>query len=316
MSWKFLVYFAVCAVVVSAIGAAYLFGAVSYHRGIWPMPNLRALKQTVSPFVPANGEVTDELGRLVGYKEKREVRCPAQTNRTMVLLSAGQSNAANSGGQRYAGRQRVINFFAGKCYAASSPLLGTTGINGDSWTLLSNKIVERELADQVILVSTAMSGTGIAQWQEGGKMNLMLQSVLADVKLHYTITHVLWHQGEWDFGGGMTKDQYTDKFMSFVESIRKIGIDAPIYVSVATRCEYVSALWTADNPVASAQKALPDNREDIFAGVDTDALLDPLDRMDDCHFSQTGQEKFAEAWVGILSKARSLHSTSDAESKP
>jgi hypothetical protein len=41
----------------------------------------------------------------------------------------------------------------------------------------------------------------------------------------------------------------------------------------------------------------------IFAGVDTDSLLGPEDRYEDCHFSGSGQEKFATAWIEILRSA-------------
>ena len=291
-------------IVVGASVVSYLFGAFSYNRELWPMLNLPAAKKMISPFKAANGAVTDKFGRLVGFRGKQSIQCPHQTDRTMVLLIAGQSNAANSGGQRYLGRQTVVNYWGGACYVASSPLLGATGVAGDSWTLLGNKLVERQIADQVILVATAISGSGVGRWQDGGDLNIMFRSVISDVAIHYRITQVLWHQGEWDLAGGMTTAEYVQKFTSLVESIRRMGINAPVYVSVATRCDLTSTLWTADNPIASAQKAIPDNEKRIFQGVDTDALVGPLDRTDGCHFAQSGQEKFAEAWVGFLDKHR------------
>ena len=132
-----------------------------------------------------------------------------------------------------------MNYFAGKCYAASSPLLGTTGIGGESWTLLGTKLVAAGIADQVILVASAMSGTSIVQWQNGAEMNLTLRSVLSGISLHYKITQVLWRQEENDFGTSMTRDQYAEKFMSLVKSIRADGVDAPIYIfgSVSVRSD-------------------------------------------------------------------------------
>ena len=60
------------------------------------------------------------------YAGKIEVQCPKQTQRTAVLLIAGQSNAANSAAQRHETRHpdRVLNFMGGRCYVAASPLLG------------------------------------------------------------------------------------------------------------------------------------------------------------------------------------------------
>jgi hypothetical protein len=194
-----------------------------------------------------------------------------------------------------------VNYFDGKCYIASSPLLGTTSIGGEAWTLLGAKLITAGIADQVILVPSAMSGSSIVQWQNGAKLNLMLRSVLSGISVHYKITQILWHQGENDYGtSSILKEQYAEKFMSLVKSIRAERVDAPIYVSVASRCELTDVPWTASNPIADAQRSLPNAQARILQGVDTDALMDPSDRMDDCHFGASGQEKFANAWVPIL----------------
>jgi Carbohydrate esterase, sialic acid-specific acetylesterase len=279
---------------------SYVFGAMSYHRQYWPIPQLRSLKQATAPFVPANHAVTDELDRLVAFGGKQEIPCPRQTPKTRVLLIAGQSNAANSGGQRYQGSQGVINFFDGKCYQAASPLLGSTGIAGDSWTLLGNKLIEHSDADHVILIATAMSGTSITKWEAGGDLNPMLMSVIADATKAYHITDVLWHQGEWDVGS-LTKDQYREKFLSLLSTIRGAGVTAPVYVSIATRCELTDIPWVADNEISSAQKSLPNAGLNIRQGVDTDAIVKKFDRVDDCHFAESGQEKMANEWFSILS---------------
>jgi hypothetical protein len=290
-------------IVVVSWFAFYVVGAVSYHRGFWPIPQLKAMKQSTTPFVPANHAVTDQLDRLVGYGGKHEIPCPAQSSRTPVLLIAGQSNAANSGGQRYVGAPGVVNYFGGKCYEAASPLLGSTGIAGDSWTPLGNKLIESGVADHVILIASAMSGTSIERWKEGGDLNPMLMSVIAGAQRHYKITHVLWHQGEWDVGN-MSAAQYKGKFMSLVHSIRSSGVDAPIFVSIATRCELTDIPWKSDNEIAKAQRALPDPAQGIFQGVNTDELIGSIDRVDDCHFAHTGQEKMSSAWPKLLAGAQ------------
>lgn len=286
-------------IVLFCMTGTYVFGAMSYHRGYWPIPQLRSLKQSAAPFVPANHAVTDKYDRLVAFGGKTEIPCPQQTGKTIVLLIAGQSNAANSGGQRYIGLPEVINYFDGKCYHAESPLLGSTSISGDSWTLLGNKLIESGAADKVILIASGMSGTGIERWKDGADLNLMLQSVIADAKTHYKITHVLWHQGEWDVGL-LSKDQYSERFLSLAASIRRAGVTAPIYISIATHCELTDIPWNPDNEIAKAQRTLPDPLKEIRQGVDTDALLERTDRIDDCHFAETGQEKMADGWLSIL----------------
>ena len=277
----------------------YLFGAYSGRKDLWPIPALQAIKAKLRPYHFANGQVVDDYGRLVGYRGKQEIRCSPQTAKTLVLLIMGQSNAANSGGQREPSRDHVFNYFDGKCYAASSPLLGTTDIRGEPWTLLGGKLVDAGVADQVILVASAMSGTSIVQWQDNAELNLMLRSVLTDLAQHYRITHILWQQGEYDVGV-LTKEQYQQKFMSLVASIRRMGVDAPIYVAVSTKCELTDLPWTKNNPIAEAQRALPRPEARILPGVDSDSLVEQFDRLDDCHFGASGQEKIAASWARIL----------------
>ena len=110
----------------------------------------RAIQPRVGPF--------NEFDQLVRYP-KNEVACPKQTDKTMVAVVFGQSNAANSGGQRYAGKPNVVNFFQGRCFEASDPLLGNDGIQGTVWTPMANLLSEHY--DAVVLVPMAVGGTRI-----------------------------------------------------------------------------------------------------------------------------------------------------------
>lgn len=245
----------------------------------------------------------DPLGRLTSYPGKKEVACPAQDRNTAVLLLIGQSNAANFAEQKHrsAFGDKVLNFFDGRCYVAESPLLGTSGSAGESWTLLGNKLVAAGLFGSVILISAGVSGTPISRWQKGGDLNPMLMSVLGAARNRYRITHILWHQGEVDFILKTGEDDYRKMFASLVSGIRERGIDAPMFASVATRC---APQWSADNPVARAQKTLPSLERQVYSGVDTDDLVTEQDRHDTCHFGATGQEKFAQAWLEAIRRLR------------
>ena len=245
----------------------------------------------------------DTYGRLAAYPGKKAVACPAQDRNTAVLLLIGQSNTGNHAEQKHlsAFGARVLNYFDGKCYVAESPLLGTTGSAGESWTLLGNKLLAAGSFGQVILVPAGINGTPISRWQKGGDLNEMLMGVLDAVGKRYRITHILWHQGEVDFILKTGEDDYRTLFGSLVSSIRDQRIEAPMFASVATRC---APDWTADNPTARAQKALPGLAQLVFAGVDTDYLIGDADRHDTCHFGAAGQEKFAQAWADIINRLR------------
>ena len=107
---------------------AYLFGAYSYPRDLWPLGALRRAIPHQTPMSPIRGSF-DAMGRLIAFPAKTKVDCPTQTADTAVLLVIGQSNAANHAEQRITTRfpGRALNYFEGNCYDAASPLLGATG---------------------------------------------------------------------------------------------------------------------------------------------------------------------------------------------
>jgi hypothetical protein len=49
-----------------------------------------------------------------------------------------------------------------------------------------------------------------------------------------------------------------------------------------------------------AQLALSKSGNGLKEGVNTDALLDEVDRYDDCQIDATGAEKVSRAWAGLL----------------
>ena len=86
-----------------------------------------------------------------------------------------------------------------------------------------------------------------------------------------------------------------------LDALRQRGMNAPVYISISSQC-WMNPLWTENNPIRTAQKALINNTWNAHTGVDTDLLLNELDRFDNCHFGATGQEKFAKEWLELLAK--------------
>lgn len=296
---------AVAAILVATCLVTMVWAAGFYalkHR--WPFsaePASQIAQTLAAPPGPAQQGTHDGFFRLTAFPGKREIRCPVQTPKTLVLLLAGQSNAANHAEKGYASSygDRIVNYFGGKCFRAASPLLGATGEGGESWTLLGNKLIASGVADQVVLIPAAIGGTAISRWQAGGDLNGMLLSVVDDARLHYRITHVLWHQGESDYFEKTSHEEYTTRFFSLLDSLRQHGVDAPVFPSVTTRC-LKGPEWFPVNPTAQAQHTLPDRSRGVYAGIDTDSLLELEDRDVTCHYRESGQEKFAGGWLEIL----------------
>lgn len=292
---------------------AFVFGAYSALHNLFPVPALKAAKAFIvgPPAPPPSRYAFDKPGRLVSDDQKPAIPCPPQTDRTAVLLVTGQSNAGNHGGQRYHSKhgEKVVHFFGGQCYVAASPLLGADGTRGEYWTQLGNLLVEFGAFDQVVLAPVAISGSEISRWSRGGDLNnLLLSTVSQLVQYKYNATHTLWHQGEIDYVIGTDEKTYYNKFISIVKSLRDLGGQSPVFVSVASKCLEASnggtCFHSADNAIVRAQIALPNTQNGIKSGVNTDALLDEVDRYDDCHFGSSGGQKAAKAWAHLLLGSR------------
>ncbi|TBB28103.1 hypothetical protein ELH48_13530 [Rhizobium ruizarguesonis] len=297
------------AVGLAALIATYFLGGMSARHEIFPWPQLSALRKMVGGEKRAapSRYTFDDTERLIGDESKTLVDCPTQTDRTAVLLILGQSNAANDGGQRHRSDYgaRVVNAFDKRCFIAASPLLGSTDTKGEYWTLLANQLIASGQYDSVILAPLAYSGSEVARWATGGDINPVLVDTVKELQdSGYRITSVLWVQGEKDLVIGTTADAYQERFMSMVDTLRQHGVEAPVYISIASKCLEPSnggfKEHIPDNAIVRAQLALSKSGHGIREGVNSDALLDGEDRYDDCHIGGTGAEKVSRAWLNLL----------------
>jgi hypothetical protein len=247
--------------------------------------------------------VYDSHRRLVDYSGKTEKPCPPQTAHTAIILALGQSNIANHASIRVNTRhpRAVLSYFDGKCYVAGSPLLGASGDGGEFLTLLADRLIDDDVYRSVIVVPAGIGGMAIALWQRNGQLNDMLLRTLKGLPPGYKVTQVLWQQGESDFLLTTPPADYVASFRSLVDVLVENGVDAPLYISISTKC----GPWTANNPIAVAQRSLIDSRR-VFLGVDSDGLLETKDRFDDCHLSESGQRKTAAAYAEAIKRSRRL----------
>jgi hypothetical protein len=235
----------------------------------------------------------DSLGRFVDVSDRQKVPCPAQTERTFVVIAFGQSNAANSLEHRYkAASSSVVNFYAGACYSARDPLLGSTKQYGSVWTLLGNRVIAAGLADRVIIVASGVSGASVERWASGDLREL-LADTLEDVRASgYSATHFLWHQGETDAVYRTTAEHYSSALKSIIQDTRRHSPRSKFFVSSATVCNSAP-----NDEVRRGQDALVDPDKAILKGPDTDPISE---RFDGCHFSTEGQEKVVALWLEAM----------------
>lgn len=216
--------------------------------------------------------------------------------RVMVVLVFGQSNAGNWGESRRVAGPQVFNFFRGRYERARDPLPGANGNGGSVWTRLGDKIIAAKLYDRVVFVPASIGATEIAQWAPGGALHKeLLRNVREARRARLTFTHLLWHQGESDAVLGTSAEDYRQRFLAMLEAIRALGVDAPAFVAVATRC----GQYPPNETIRAAQTGLADPRRGIFLGPDTDQLGLEY-RYDGCHFSDLGLEMHAEMWLQVI----------------
>ncbi|MBA2651515.1 MAG: hypothetical protein H0U73_04515, partial [Tatlockia sp.] len=131
-------------------------------------------------FAPENNAVFDENYRLISYPGKIATECPSQDKNTAVILVIGQSNSANHGKERMhtSYPNKVFNYFNGKCYAASSPLLGASGEDGEFITPLADYLISKGVYDKVLIIASGVNGSEIKRWAKGGALNKLLVSIL------------------------------------------------------------------------------------------------------------------------------------------
>ena len=232
---------------------------------------------------------------LAGRQEKKLSELSSHDD-LMVAIVFGQSNSANYGESRHKSVPGVYNFHRGKLYLAEDPLLGAQGGRGSVWTRLGDMLVGNGIYDSVVFVSLGMGATPISRWTDGGDLHkriLQAAKQLSDVNLRPT--HLLWHQGESDASLGTPPEDYQAMFRKMIQSIRSKEIDAPIYISIATRCKSLRG----DSGLQQAQRELVAPSAGILAGPDTDQLGFAY-RYDGCHFTDEGLQRHAELWYEKL----------------
>jgi Carbohydrate esterase, sialic acid-specific acetylesterase len=244
--------------------------------------------------------VTLIAGAAVAYPHKAlhlarlafdRVPCPPQTDRTMVAVAFGQSNAGNQAQYRHRARANVLNFFDGSCFRAKDPLLGAEGMRGSIWTLMGDSLSER--FDYVVVAPVAVGSTRIAHWN--GALAERLEERLAALKAGgYRVTHFLWQQGEAD-AGVTPASEYAAALSALIARSRRDFPAAGFWVAQASRCGTL-----ADPGIRRAQSEVVAPGLGIYPGPNTDTI--PREqRFDGCHFARSGQERAARLWAEAIS---------------
>lgn len=267
------------------------------------------------PFsAPDPGRIFFETGNVANSQPNTDVSAKTPraltinpVEKTLVLISAGQSLAANMITDTFTPTNgtKLDNFawYDGRNWAAANPLIGTYSTSHNFNLKIADGIISNGKFNRVIIVPVAMAGTSINQWvtdyvAEPTGYYRMIQAAakkLAAQGVTPSTTGVKflvkWNQGESDTRDGTTQVNYTADFNKLM-SLCATDLPGAKWM-VAKESWYIGAISTA---IQNAQTGLV-NGTTIFAGENMDSL-DATNRIgDNTHLNATGGN--AAATMGI-----------------
>lgn len=269
---------------------AYSYGVVSYKYDLFPVPEIRRTKNALLKDTVDTVGFDDPRGRV-------KVDCAA-VGGAAVLLAFGQSNSANHGETPYTPREEVynFNFLDGHCYRANDPLLGATGSGGSVWSRLGDRLVAAGHFERVLIVPFGVNASEVKRWAPGGDLHRRIISAVQGLREHgLEPTHLLWHQGEADAVLATPAEAYSESFGNMLESIRSLGVGAPLFMAIASMCHN-----SGSDTIRNTQRAIIAAKESVYRGAESDTLDRMAWRYDGCHFSDQGLWLHAQLWYDAL----------------
>jgi len=278
-------------VAVSALAVGYLWGFASYKFEWFPFYAAKRMLRVLMP---------SDASTMIGFNQfegRTAVPCSDLGTRTLVILTFGQSNAANSGDrllEELPTNLYNFNVIDGRCYAAREPLLGPTGDGGATSTRLGALLAAEDRGRNVLLAPIAVSGSSMQEWTRTGEHFARLSKAIGVLaKQALPVSAALWQQGESD--SGTSSDQYVDWFSDMLSGMRDLGYRGPVIVAHSTRCHA-----EPHASVRAANEKLAASRLNVHRGPDFDAFIGAEYRYDGCHFNDRGQAASARQWQAAL----------------
>lgn len=225
----------------------------------------------------------------------REIPVSSISDSAIIFVVAGQSTAANSGSERFSAKNNVFNFWNGKLYSASDPLMGADGNGGTPWCLLGDMLIDSGLTRQVVIIPIAQSETSVKDWADG-KCSLVLITTLNKLKsTNLKPKFFIWQQGESDVG---RSSGYGAQLIKIIDTMRAY-FNVPVFVSITS----YNHITGSDTCLRKVQRGIIDSLPYVLRGPDTDSIGHRYDKQ---HFSGAGLKILAQSWFKQISYAQEV----------
>lgn len=216
--------------------------------------------------------------------------------RRLVIIAAGQSNAANYGETRRAAGDTVFAFSHGTLYTAVDPLPGADGYGGSIWTRLGARLAMTGDYDAIVIAVVAQGSTRLEDWTPGGRCHGQLVATLQQLAAaNLPADYFLWQQGESEASSPSSAGHaYFGELQRLHQTCRQIF---PRIIFVAAHATY-GASPALNEQIRLAQTAAAE-LPDALAGPDLDVLGETY-RSDGIHFNDRGLAAAADLWLKSL----------------
>jgi hypothetical protein len=234
------------------------------------------------------------FGEYVGWRDTSDRASVDCDGFDAVILTFGQSHAANSTHAKYEPRPGVNNFnlHDGKCYRAKDPMLGPNGQGGSIWSRLGDFLIEGGHYERILFVPIALGSTSVSSWVPEGEYYRRLTGARDLLKRQgLEFSYALWVQGSAD------KTMDVEKYQAEFRKISEV-ISVPIYVAISTLC------GNAGLPAIRRAQQIIGTWEGINPGPDLDQIVTVAERPDGCHFSKSGADRAARLWYQAIVQSR------------
>ncbi len=223
-------------------------------------------------------------------KNKKIKKCPKDA---IVVLISGQSNASNFLKSKKKYKNKHLNYFNGKCYNLSNPVLGAEGEMSSLIPALATKLISTK---KIIFVTSGRGGMPMSHANHDNKIFINYNKNILDnlEKNENYLKFFIWIQGESDAGNSKNYlNDFTEMFENITRDL-KYKDEVNLIISQTSRC------YEKEDPkLRKIQKNISNNRNKYIKVINTDDL-DNNYRYDDCHFNELGIDKLSDEFSKII----------------
>lgn len=227
---------------------------------------------------------------------------PCPDNDAVVVVTGGQSNAANSYDSAPPAdhNAQTFMFYDGKCYKLQSPVLGASGEADSLWPSLGDKL-STKVGRPVVFINGAISGTQIGDWLDDRSRYLerLAHQILLARSLGFKPNFVLWIQGETDAGVQLDPTTYAREQEALITKLAASGATNSKTKWVIYRSTHCTNRPDNGPAIELALSKLASKDGRIVLGPEVTGYDDSF-RHDGCHLNTRGRDRLVNDTLSTL----------------